>query len=166
MNLMLVIFFGMCSIFNLDHDIHVSTCDVKYNTKTSSIQISVRIYLDDFEASLAMDGYKELKTLTKKESPIADSLVEDYISKHLILQLDGQKRSMEYLGKEISEDFLAMWCYLEIYDVETLKVLKVQNDILMELYDDQQNIASIKLDHQRKGHFIFSKNKISESLQM
>jgi hypothetical protein len=124
------------------------------------------VYLDDFESSLATDGFRELKILTKKESPLADSLVEDYISKHLILETDGQKRKLDYIGKEISDDFLAMWCYLEIYNVEQLKVLKIKNDILMELYDDQQNIASVKLDRQRKGHFVFSKNKIIETLQL
>lgn len=162
----ILIFFlsGLFTVFQ--HDIHVSMCDVKYNTQSSSFQISVRVFLDDFETSLASQGYENLKILTERESPIADSLIVDYFAKHLKLHSDGKIVSMDFLGKEISDDFLAMWCYLEVYDVDYPKYIQIKNDILLELYNDQQNITSFKVDKKRKGHFLFSKEKIQESLYL
>ena len=46
---------------DLAHDIHMSRCDIDYNKEASSLEISIRIFLDDLELDLRSQGHDSLK---------------------------------------------------------------------------------------------------------
>ena len=63
------------------------------------------------------------------------------------------------LGKEISKDLAGVWCYLEIPNIEAIKQLKIQNQLLLEVFDDQKNIVHIRGPKGKKGGLIFGRGK-------
>ena len=68
----------------------------------------------------------------------------------------------EYIGKETSEDLQAIWCYLEIINIESIKSIRVENSLLMELFDDQKNIIHIMMPDKKQGYFMLEKGKSSD----
>ncbi len=121
------------------HDYHVSNCNIRYNSDTESVQISLHIFIDDFEDALRRKGIDELHILTVKESKDTDFYIEEYINDHFIIHLDGQRVVLDYLGKEGSGDYMAMWCYFEIYNIRQPISIEITNTILFEIFDDQKN---------------------------
>ncbi len=148
------------------HELHLSKCDIKHNTETSSLQITLNIFIDDLELSLKQGGVEKLYILTEKEAEDADYYIEKYVSEKLMITVDGRPAEFTYLGKEISEDMMAAWCYLEVNDVVDVRKLEITNKILIELYDDQKNIVSVKKNRDRKAYFLFDTKKVTDSVEM
>jgi len=140
-----------------DHDFHVSKCLVEYNEGEQSLQISLHLFIDDLEEALRRQGADKLFICTKKEAPRAESHIFQYLRKHFSFEADGQKREYTFIGKEVSEDLMAAWCYLEIAGVKKLETLKVSNSLLMEVFDDQKNLVSITGPGRKQGLLMFQK---------
>jgi hypothetical protein len=60
---------------------------------------------------------------------------------HLKVWIDGKIMKMNFLAVE-KED-LSFICYIEIPNVKKVKSLKVLNDCIMEMHDDQSNLVHI-----------------------
>jgi hypothetical protein len=137
------------------HDIHLSKCDVEYNKEEKAVQVSLRVFIDDFELALTEKGASNLFLCTKKEHPEAQNYMEAYLRENFKIETDDKQLSFDFIGKEISEDLAAVWCYLEIPNVEFERNFTVINKVFMELYADQRNIVKVKLDKNTKEHFLF-----------
>ena len=146
------------------HEFHVSKCQIEYFEKENSIGISVHIYIDDFEEALGKKGAKNLFLCTEKENPEAEQNIENYLKEKIAILLDDKPVSFKFIGKEPSEDQLAVWCYLEIEQVNSFSKCTVTNSILMETFDDQKNIVSIKGPKARKAYFMFEQDQVTESV--
>ena len=74
---------------------------------------------------------------------------------------------MEYtfIGREITDDLAATWCYLEIPEVKDCRSMTIKNDILMELFDDQRNIIDITGPQNQRGYFLFHKGKFKDKVE-
>lgn len=151
----LLVFIGLLAPSGVFHDIHISKCDIKNNTKDKALQITLHIFIDDLEKSFQEQGETGLFILTEQEREDVDSLMEEYINKHLRITVDGQEVLPYYLGKEISDDLMAAWCYLEVPEVDDVSEIEVFYDVLMELYNDQRNIVTVKQDRDRKAYLLF-----------
>jgi hypothetical protein len=138
---------------SLFHPFHVSVCDVEFNEEAKSIQLSQRIFLDDFE-QLLNEKYK-INLIIDDESTKAyrDSLIQVYLFESISLIIDGKEKKRYYVGNEIEDD--AMWCYIEYKGVKKFKSLNIKSTVLLETFEDQANIIhftygdydkSIKLD--------------------
>ena len=128
------------------HDIHLSKSEIRHNTQKQSIEISVKIFIDDLELTLEQAGHTELNVLAQDEHPAVDSILSSYLLEHLQIATDNKLLTPQYLGKELSDDLIAVWCYLEISDVADFRRMDIQNLILLDLYDDQQNIVAFYKD--------------------
>lgn len=138
------------------HPFHVSTTEINHNAKDKTLEISCRIFTDDFE-SILEKNYKTKVDLThppKGDKEAMDKLVSDYIKKHLQLKADNKAVSLSYLGFEIDHD--AVYVYLQAENIASIKKIETDNSILHDLYTDQMSIIhvivggnrqSIKLDY-------------------
>jgi hypothetical protein len=133
-------------VIGLLHPFHVSVCDVVINSEARSVQISQRIFLDDFE--LALNNSFDAGLIIDDQTMQAkrDSLIELYLAAHFEILVDDKKKEANYLGSEFEED--AIWCYIEIEGVRKVKSIQVKSTILYSEYDDQANII-----HFKKGDF-------------
>ncbi len=147
------------------HDIHICKTDLHFKSEKQSMQISVHIFLDDLEEELVKIGAKEPRLCTEKESENAESFLIKYITDRVKIKNEIQEFQLEYVGKEPSEDLLAVWCYFEI-PMETISDLKVINTIMFEKFDDQQNMISFKIDGKRKAFHITQKGDGFQKLKV
>jgi len=130
------------------HDIHLSKADVNYISSEGKLQISLHLFLDDLEMSLEDYGAKELMLCSKKEHIDGESYIIAYLRDHFSFSQNGQTIPIDFIGKEQSEDLIAVWCYLEIPIVASTDLFH-ENLILLDKYDDQKNIISFKVDGKR-----------------
>lgn len=144
------------------HEFHVSKVQVDYNLDDQAVQISMHIFIDDLEEALREQGVEGLFLCTEKESEDADKHLEDYLNQVFQIKIDEKTAPYEFLGKEPSEDLLAVWCYLEIPNIEQLEQLSISNSVLMEIFDDQKNIIQVTKSGKNQGYLLFSKGSSSD----
>ena len=138
----------------LAHAFHLSTSEINYDHKSKSIQISTRIFIDDLESELKVNGFTNLHIGTQKETANADSIVFEYIMQNLIIKIDDEVKDNFFVGKELSEELDAVWAYVEIPLSERRTQVSVYNSILTKLFDDQRNMVVIKVDNKMVEHEI------------
>ncbi|MEE9371493.1 MAG: DUF6702 family protein [Saprospiraceae bacterium] len=154
--LLFISFLLSLSLFNGEtlHQYHLSNTEVRYNQEESALQITTRIFIDDLEETLNKMGHTALFLCTEKEPEHADGLVSQYLKERLLLSVDGELLEFTYLGKEISDDLIAVWCYLEVLNVNPQQNIEVENNVLLASFDDQKNIVNVKTDSGKRSMFI------------
>ena len=144
------------------HEFHISKCVIECKAEQKAIQVSLHIFIDDLEEALRQQGADKLFICTEKESKKAEKYMKRYLEQRFDLKVNGTSIEYEFLGKEISKDLAAVWCYLEFTNVEDIKSLELKNDILMEVFDDQRNIISLSAND-KDDYIMFDKNKSSKT---
>ena len=131
-------FWGM--LVGYQHDFHTSITQMQYNAPAKSFEVSVRVFTDDLERALGKDNGGQKFTIINKDKN--DAAVERYVRKHFGLTTPkNQKKPCSYVGKENEAD--GTWVYLEVPCAEDVRGLSVQNDVLMDLFDDQTNLLNL-----------------------
>jgi hypothetical protein len=74
---------------------------------------------------------------------------------------------MEYnfLGKEPSGDYQGAWCYIEVENVAQLSIINIQNNLLMEIFDDQKNVIQLIGPNNKRGTILFQKGRETETVK-
>ena len=158
MKLIAISFLGIFSILGFsisEHDFHLSKASLKYKEDQKAVQLSMHVYIDDFEEALRNRGVDSLFILTKKESPEADKYIGLYVKDQFEVLFDDQQIPMEYLGKELSEDLAGMWIYMEATEIEAPQTASINYSILMDSFSDQRNILSVQING-KADHLMFS----------
>lgn len=131
------------------HPLHVSTTEIEFNSKEKSLEISCRIFTDDFETALT----KQFKTKVDLNKQILhtamDELVKKYINANLQYKVNGKNLTANYIGFE--KDNEATNVYLEIENISSLQSISLTNGILYDLFDDQMNILHVVKAGTRKS---------------
>ena len=158
---------GVYSSTTAKHEFHLSKCDIHFSEEDRALQISLRIFIDDLEEAIAkVHNEENLKLCTKKEAERADSILVSYLSDNLLISIDNELKEIEFVGKEVSEDLLAVWCYFEVIDVEPKGMIQVENKILIETFDDQSNLVVLKYSKEQSEHFLFQKGETTGTLEL
>ncbi|TCD11505.1 hypothetical protein EZ449_04375 [Pedobacter frigidisoli] len=139
------------------HPLHVSTTEVNFNAKDKTLEVSCRIFSDDFEAILAKT-YKQKTDLSNAAMKVAmDNLIKKYITTHLQLKTNGKPVTMVYVGFEIDHE--ATNIYLEVDKITAVKSLEVSDTILYDMFDDQMSIVHLVKGTTRKSTKILYPDK-------
>ncbi|MCB0649590.1 MAG: hypothetical protein KDC49_23140 [Saprospiraceae bacterium] len=144
-------------LFSYFHAIHISKTEINYDQAGKSLQITTHIFIDDLERAIQASGGPKLNIGSKSELANSDEEVEKYLAKRFSLQTPGGKLKPVWLGKELSEDYLAVWCYLEVENIPQVTELTIQNDVLLDLYDDQSNIIETRKNNKPNSAKIIGK---------
>ncbi len=147
-------------ILSLAHAFHLSKTEVNYDTKSNSIQIASKVFIDDLESELKYEGFSHLNIGTSKEKSNVDSILHVYFIKKLCFSSNGKTLSQEFVGKEMSDDLLAVWVYIEVPIKKALGEVKINNTILTKMFDDQQNMVIIKRDNKMIQHEMLNAKNI------
>jgi len=143
----------LCTYFTgsagIKHPLHVSTTEINFNQKDKTLEISCRIFTDDFESILAK-LYKQKTDLSNPSMKAAmDDIVKKYLIAHLQIKANGKPVTLRYIGFEIDHE--ATNIYLEAEKVQTLKTIEITDTILYDLFEDQMSIVHIVKGQTRKS---------------
>ncbi len=134
---------------NIFHPFYVSVTEIMHNKTTGNVQVSVRIFFDDFEKALDHKYNKKVNILKPADRAEVEGLISAYIKDHLKVKADGKILDLNFQGYEIEED--AAWCYFETSKVNSIKELNVENDILFERHSSQSNMIHAIVGGKRKS---------------
>ena len=108
----------------------------------SAITARVRMFRDDLEHALARFHHTDSATVANH--PRLDSLIGAYLGRALVLQADGKalQGTVLQVGRERDEGNWEMtWVLLRYPLPRPAKQLVVRNDILFEMFPNQQNLV-------------------------
>ena len=105
-----------------DHEFHLSKFLFEYVPEEEALQITMYMFIDDFEAALSEKKIDNMYICTEKEDEQADRHIFEYLQDKIQLSVDGQPLNFEYVGKELAEDIIGMWCYLEVTNLKPLSI--------------------------------------------
>ena len=152
MNRIFTFSFVVCLLFvqATTHPYYVSTLEIDYRPNRAALQITLRVFTDDWQLMLNTHYDKNLRLDpdTDKEQVVIHST--DYLQQYLELNLNNINVTPIVLGKEYQNDQLVL--YLEVTGVAELQTLTVSNRILFAELEGQQNIVRIKTPTKRKSY--------------
>ena len=123
------------------HPFHISVVEINHNGSEKTLEISCKIFTDDFEKTLAKK-YNTKVDLTNPANPGAmDSLVKKYIFSHFSIKVNGRGQSLGYVGFETDKE--ASYAYVEVLNVPSISKVDVTTDIMYDQFDDQVNILHV-----------------------
>lgn len=144
--------------FGLAHKFYVSVTNVNYSDRDQTLQVTTRIFVDDLEAVLEERYGIKSKLATPEEISQADAYIEKYLKAKLVFYVNDKLVQYTYLGKEFDTDIVI--CYLEVQNVnqENLVKIEVQNEVLTDLFEEQQNIVHLKIAGKKKSFILIKEN--------
>ena len=154
---LLLLGFGSWSM----HKFYVSLTEVRFNSESDRIEVSIRIFPDDLDRALFLSEGIHTQLAPELKLTEADSLLKMYLLDHFTLEVNGERIELEYLGKEPEAD--AIWCYLESEKIGEPSEYLVYNSILTYTFEDQVNIVQVYQGNWNKG-LMLSRNKPSDQL--
>ena len=155
------IFLGIFLFSAERHPIHVSICEMAHNADTKALEIIHRIFIDDLEAAIRKDiNDPELDILNPGNKIQTDVLIKNYLQKKYKVYLSDKPQQIIYHGHEVESDVFL--CYLEIEKVKKLKHIKVENLVLLDVFDDQVNLVHIEYNETVKSMKLTDNNPSDE----
>jgi hypothetical protein len=131
------------------HPFHVSVVEINHNASDKTLEISCKIFTDDFEKILAKNYNTKADLINPPNKAAMDTLVKKYILSHLAISIDGKPGRFNYLGFEHEEE--AVYSYVEAENVTGVKNMNIQSNIMYDLFDDQMNIFHVTVGGERKS---------------
>ncbi|MEP6700020.1 MAG: DUF6702 family protein [Bacteroidota bacterium] len=131
------------------HPFHVSVVEIEHNITDKSLEISCKIFTDDFEKVLAETYKTKVDLINPPNKVTMDSLVKKYILSHLSVKVNGKPCLLKYVGFENESE--AAYGYFEIENISSVTKIELTNTILFDRFDDQMNIMHVKVNGNRKS---------------
>ncbi len=144
--------------FAAAHKFYISVTNITYSEKVKALQITTRIFIDDFDKLLEERYGITAQLATEQESDRASDYIEKYVRAKFTVRINGKDAQFRFLGKKYDNDLLI--CYLEVPKVvfSDIKSIEIQNELLMDIFEEQQNIVHFKLNDQRKSFILVREN--------
>ena len=101
------------------HKYYISLTKIDFIASSSSIQITMRFFIDDVEKTLNQRYDTKLKLAESDENKNADELLNRYIQSKFKITVDENVVLLDYLGKEYKNDVVLI--YIEAIDIASIK---------------------------------------------
>ncbi len=151
--------------FSAAHKFYVSVTNVNYSEKDKALQITSRVFIDDLD-KLLLERYDiKAKLNTDNESPLADEYLEKYLRSKFVVEVNGSTASYSYIGRKYDADVLIFYVEVPNIELSTLKSIQIENEILTDLFEDQQNIVHLKFGNDKKS-FVLVKSRTKGMLKL
>lgn len=131
------------------HPIFVSVTEIEHNAKDKTLEISCKIFTDDFEKTLRQTYSGTVDLLQPKDKNAMNKLVSDYVKKHLQLNVDGKTAALQFLGYEQDEEGIRS--YYQVNNIPSVKKLDVTDNILFEYKKEQISIIHVTVNGRRES---------------
>ena len=139
------------------HKYYISVTEVDYIKDKQSVQITSRIFIDDFEKVLR-ERYNENVVLAgKKETKEVNQYIEAYLRSKMKVRINDNDMNFIFIGKEYDVDIIQ--CYIEIQNVQQINSIEITNEVLFDLFEDQQNMIKTKINSKQKSFLLNQNNK-------
>lgn len=131
------------------HPIFVSVTEIEHNAKDKTLEISCKIFTDDFEKTLRQVYKTQVDLLKPKDKEAMNKLVSDYVKKHLLIKVDGKQAALQFIGYEQDEEGIIS--YYQANNITTVKKIDITNNILFDYTKEQMNFMHLNINGKRES---------------
>ena len=131
------------------HPIYMSVTEIEHNAKEKTLEISCRIFTNDLETTLRKSNKGLIDLINPRDKSAMNKLVNDYIQKHLSIQVDGKAVALQFLGYEQQED--AINSFFQVNNIASVKKISVTDNILYEYKSEQISLLHVTVNGNRKS---------------
>ena len=142
------------------HPLHVSVTEINHNAAEKTLEVSCKLFTDDFEKVLGMNYKTKVDLINPADRPAMEKLVSHFVQNHLKIMADGKPVILQYLGYEKDND--AIYSYFQADGVASVKKIEVVNGLMHELFDDQINLMHVIVGGKRKSTKLDFPDKLAE----
>lgn len=134
---------------NTTHPIYVSVTEIEHNAKEKTMEVSCKLFTDDFEKNLRSVYKVPVDLINPTNRSVMDKMVNDYVQQHLKITLDNKQLNLRYLGYEIIEE--GIFSYYESVNIEKPSEVTVFNNLLYENQPEQMGLIHVTVNGNRKS---------------
>jgi hypothetical protein len=131
------------------HPLYVSVVEIDHNIKDKTLELSCKIFTDDFEKTLRKAYNTHVDLLDPKEKTAMNILVNDYIQKHVKISLEGKNATLRYIGYEEIEE--GIYSYFQVDGVNAVKNISITDNVLYEYKSEQFSLIHVTVNGKRKS---------------
>jgi hypothetical protein len=132
------------------HPFYVSIVEIEHNAHAKTLEVSCKIFTDDFEQTLRAANKNVLIDLINPSNKNAmDKLVNEYVQKNLKLKVDGQPVTMKYVGYERIEE--GIYSYFEAEKVSAVNSITIMDKVLYDYKKEQTGLIHVRVNGKRKS---------------
>lgn len=131
------------------HPFHVSVTEINHNAADKTLEVTCKIFTDDFEGVLAKNYKTKVDLINPPNKAAMDTLVKKYIISHLSVKANGKPVKFSYLGYEHDKE--AVFAYLEVENVQAVSAFTINNNLMYDFFEDQVNIMHVFVGGNRKS---------------
>jgi hypothetical protein len=132
-----------------EHPFHVGVIEIQHNAKTQSLELSFKLFTDDFEKALSNRFKTPIDLISPARHASMDSLVARYIRENFSLTVGEKRYVSRYLGFEQEKE--AVFAYVEYPEIASVNGLQADCSLLYETFEDQINIFHVTMGGERKS---------------
>lgn len=140
------------------HKYYLSVTSIKYSEKEHTFQITSRIFIDDFDKLIKERYDYTAKLATKEEGNQSEIYIEKYMNTKFRMKVNGEEVDYNYIGREYNGEHLVIYLEVENIVYDELKSVEVENNVLTDLFEEQQNIVHFKLKDKRESFVLIKGN--------
>ncbi len=142
------------------HNFYISVTQIDFNDEAKTLEISIKLFIDDFEKALKEESLKQTHLNTIKEIEESTELMYMYFQKYFSISVDQDTKEWRFLGREYEED--AIWCYIEVINIQDFNQIELKNELLISTHEEQKNLVRINKQGQKKS-LLFQKGYTIDS---
>ena len=131
------------------HPIFVSVTEIEHNVKDKTLEISCKIFTDDFEKTLRKNYKGIVDLLNPKDKNAMNKLVSEYVQNHLLIKADGKQTTLQFIGYEQDEEGIVS--YYQVSNIPSVKKLDITDNILFEYKNEQISIVHAIVNGKRQS---------------
>jgi len=146
---LIIIFIIPLFAFTSMHKYYISVTQINYVKEKESVQITSRLFIDDFENALKTNYDENIILAEKDEAKIIDTYMQSYLQDKIKLRINNKAVTFNFIGKEYEGDIVR--CYLEVEHVKSIESFSITNSVLFDLQKDQQNIVKTNINSNNKS---------------
>lgn len=138
------------------HKFYVSITTIEYAPKEQTLQLITKIFLDDIEDAMETRYGRKFNFNSKKETEQDGEILKEYVFQKLKINVNGTPATFNYIGKDYDIDVVKL--YVEIPNIKSFNSIEVENKVLLDMFDEQQNIIHIKKHDTRRSLILEKQN--------
>ena len=131
------------------HAYYVSVSEIYHNPNTNSLEITMKIFIDDIEMAIRKFENSEITISDQGDEEGIKNSLEAYLLDKFQIQINENAVDLKMIGFELEDD--AVLCYIEIDKVKEINTIHIKNSILCEVYEEQINLTHFQYNEQLKS---------------
>ena len=130
------------------HAYHASITELRYNAAGPQLEISIKVFTNDFEAALSRGRPQPVRL--NAPDPQVGLLAAAYLQRHLQFSAPGGAvLPLQFLGTQPEKD--SHWLYCKVPLPRPVRSLQIRNTLLLGQFADQSNVVNLDVGGKKRS---------------